>query len=96
MSDKTKNIVVTIAFFLLLILFFIANLIKPDTEISQEERRKLAQFPEIKPQTILDGTFSEKFDLYTTDQIIGREKFRKVKSMLEFDLFRKKDNNKMK
>lgn len=95
MSDKTRNIVVTIAFFLLLILFFIANLIKPDTEISQEERRKLTQFPEIKLQTILDGTFSEKFDLYTTDQIIGREKFRKVKSMLEFDLFRKKDNNKI-
>lgn len=95
MSDKTKNVVVTIAFFLLLILFFIANLIKPDTEISKEERRKLTQFPEIKPRTILDGTFSEKFDLYTTDQIIGREKFRKVKSMLEFDLFRKKDNNKI-
>lgn len=95
MSDKTRNIVVTIAFFLLLIVFFIANLLKPDTEVSQEERRKLAQFPEINTKTILDGTFAKKFDLYTTDQIIGREKFRKVKSMLEFDLFRKKDNNKI-
>lgn len=95
MSDKAKNIVVTITFFLLIIIFFIANLLKPDTKISLTERRKLAKFPEITIENILDGSFAKKFEKYTTDQILGREEFRKLKSVLDFDLFRKKDNNEM-
>lgn len=93
MSDKTKNAVVTIVFFLILIIFFILNLLKPDTEVSQAERRKLTQFPEINVKSILDGTFAQKFEKYTTDQIISRDEFRKLKSKLEFSIFRKKDNN---
>ena len=80
-------------FFLILIIFFILNLLKPDTEVSQAERRKLTQFPEINVKSILDGTFAQKFEKYTTDQIISRDEFRKLKSKLEFSIFRKKDNN---
>ena len=38
MLDKTKNIVVTITFVILLILFFLANILKKDTQISIAER----------------------------------------------------------
>lgn len=93
MLDKTKNIVVTITFAILLILFFLANILKKDTEISITERRKLAGFPQITIKSVLDGSFSNKFEKYTTDQIIKREEFRKLKSNLELNLFRKKDNN---
>lgn len=93
MLDKTKNIVVTITFAILLILFFLANILKKDTEISITERRKLASFPQITIKSVLDGSFSNKFEKYTTDQIIKREEFRKLKSNLELNLFRKKDNN---
>ena len=95
MLDKTKNIVVTITFGILLILFFLANILKKDTEISITERRKLASFPQITIKSVLDGSFSNKFEKYTTDQIIKREEFRKLKSSLELNLFRKKDNNKI-
>ncbi len=95
MLDKTKNIVVTITFGTLLILFFLANILKKDTEISITERRKLASFPQITIKSVLDGSFSNKFEKYTTDQIIKREEFRKLKSFLELNLFRKKDNNKI-
>lgn len=95
MLDKTKNIVVTITFAILLILFFLANILKKDTEISITERRKLASFPQITIKSVLDGSFSNKFERYTTDQIIKREEFRKLKSNLELNLFRKKDNNKI-
>ena len=47
MLDKTKNIVVTITFILVLVLFFIINICKKDTDISITERRKLAIFPAI-------------------------------------------------
>ena len=93
MSDKTKNVVVTITFLVFIILIFLINLLKPSTEISQTERRKLAQFPEITAQKILNGSFSKEFENYVTDQIVKREEFRKLKSVAELNLFRKKDNN---
>lgn len=93
MSDKTKNIVVTIVFLSLIILIFVFNILKQDTKISLTERRKLAKFPEITAKRIINGTFSEEFEKYTTDQIIKREEFRKLKAMTEFKVFLKKDNN---
>ena len=47
MLDKTKNIVVVFSFMTFLILVFILNLCKEDTEVSIVERRKLAKFPNI-------------------------------------------------
>ena len=93
MLDKTKNIVVTTIFIWILIVFFLANLLKKDTEISLTERRKLTQFPDITIKNILNGSFSNKFEKYSTDQIIKREEFRKLKSILELYLFKKNDNN---
>jgi len=93
MSDNNKNIVVTIAFALLLVLFFLINLLKPDTDISLTERRKLAKFPDITIKKVFDASFSKNFEKYTTDQVINRDEFRSLKSKLEFDLFRKRDNN---
>lgn len=93
MSDNNKNIIITIAFALLLILFLLVNLLKPDAEISLTERRKLAKFPEISVRSVFDSSFSKNFEKYTTDQVAGRDAFRKLKADLELNLFRKNDNN---
>lgn len=93
MSDKTKNIVVTIGFILVLFIILISNILKEPTKISITERRKLAKFPELTTKKLLDGSFFKEFERYSTDQIIGREDFRKLKAMTEFKAFLKKDNN---
>lgn len=93
MSDKTKNVVVTITFLLVLVLFFVINLWTKDIEVSYAERRKLAQFPQVTVKKIFDGSLAQEFDKYSTDQMIKREDFRKLKALLELDVFRKKDNN---
>ncbi len=93
MSDKTRDIVITIMFVVLINLFFFANLLKKDTEISVTERRKLAQLPNLTLKTVLDGTFRNRFEQYTTDQMIKREEFRKLKSAAEIYLFGKKDHH---
>ena len=67
MSNKIKNIVVTIAFLILIISFFLVNLIKKDQSMSISERRKLANFPKATVNNIFDGTFFKKFDEYVTD-----------------------------
>ena len=95
MSDKTKNIVVTIGFVLLLFIILISHILKTPTKISITERRKLAGFPEITIKKFLDGSFFKEFEKYTTDQIVKREDFRKLKAITEFEVFLKKDNNKL-
>ena len=42
--------------------------VKPATELSEAERRKLAQFPEISLSSILNGSFTGGFESYATDQ----------------------------
>ena len=93
MNDKLKNVVVTIAFVFIIVIFFIANIIKKDDTISIAERRKLEQFPQISAKTVFNGTFFNKFNKYTTDQFVQREEFRKLKINAEFNLLRKSDYN---
>lgn len=93
MNDKTKNIVVTISFMFVIIIVFIANIVKEDTIISVSERRKLATFPKFTVSSLMNGTFIDKFEDYTMDQFIKRDGFRKLKMLAEFNLFRKKDIN---
>lgn len=93
MKEKTKNIIVSVGFFSIIILVFLANIIVKDKEISLEERRKLAQFPKVSISKILNGDFTNNFDKYVTDQFIARNTFRSIKSFASINIFRQKDNN---
>lgn len=91
MSDKVKNIFVTITFLIVIIIFLITNIVKEDTIISNTERRKLATFPKLSMETLINGDFSDGFENYTMDQFIYRDKFRQTKTFVELNLFGKKD-----
>ncbi len=83
MSDKIKDIVVTIIFLFTIIALFLINIIKEDTDISVAERRKLATMPELTTKSLFDGTYFKKFDFYVTDQFVERDAFRKIKIDIE-------------
>lgn len=93
MSDRIKNIVVTISFLFVTIIILIANILKEDTIISLSERRKLQVFPEFSIKTLLNGIFFEKFEKYTMDQFIHRETFRSIKANIEINVLKKQDCN---
>ena len=93
MSDKIKNIVVSVVFIFIITFFFILSIITDDVELSYSERRNLAQLPQVSWDTVLDGTFAKKFNQYVVDQFPFREEFRNVKANIHFNLFRQKDNN---
>lgn len=95
MSDRIKNIVVTILFMTVLIGVLIINITKPQKDISISERRKLTKFPEMSITKFLDGSFNKEFELFTTDQMVKRDELRTLKALTEFNLFKKKDNNNM-
>lgn len=83
MNDKIKNIIVSVVFLVLIIGIMFINIFTKDNEISISERRKLEQFPKLTLTTLLDKSFFEKFDKYTTDQFIKRDEFRLLKAKIE-------------
>lgn len=83
MNDKIKNIITCFSFVIFILVIFIINLFKKDELISLTERRKLEQFPSISFKGILDGSFFDKFDKYTTDQFVLRDDLRGLKVNLE-------------
>lgn len=93
MENKTKNIIISIGFIVILLCIFFINILSPDKTISSTERRKLQQFPEISFSKILNTDSMKKFENYTTDQFIGRDYFRNIKSIFNTYIFRQKDDN---
>ncbi len=86
---KNKNrILTTIVGIVFAALVFLVWL-KPDTEYSITERRKLKQKPEISTENILNGKFMSNFEAYTLDQFPFRDTFRSFKALTLL----KKDNN---
>ena len=65
----------------------------PPREMSDAERRKLAQFPELTAETLLDGKFMSEFEEYTLDQFPLRDNFRQLKALFHYNVLGQKDNN---
>lgn len=90
---KNSKFITNIILFCLVIGLFTAFLfISPATEISESERRKLQQFPELSFSTLMSGKFMENFETYMTDQFPLRDTFRKLKAKVHFDLYNQSDN----
>ena len=65
----------------------------PAREISETERRKLAQFPETTVKTVLDGKFMSAFEDYSLDQFPLRDTFRQLKALFHYKALGQLDNN---
>lgn len=65
----------------------------PARDISEAERRPLAQRPAFHLQALGSGKFMEEFESYTVDQFPLREAFRGLKARFHYQVLRQKDNN---
>lgn len=92
MKDKIRLILTLSVFCVVIGVFSIWQVLKPADEISEWERRKLAQFPEFSVQTLLSGDFREGFEAYLSDQFPLRDGFRRIKSAVHFNVFNQSDN----
>lgn len=89
---KSKYITNIILFCLIIGLLTGFLFISPATEISESERRKLQQFPELSVSTLMSGKFMKEFETYMTDQFPLRDAFRKLKAKVHFDIYNQSDN----
>ena len=62
-------------------------------EVSDSERRPLAQMPEISLKTVLDGSFMADFEDFSLDQFPLRDSFRTLKALFSTHILGRSDNN---
>ncbi len=67
--------------------------LRPSDIASSQERRELAQFPDLTAEALASGRFMSDFESYTLDQFPLRNGFRQLKAGFHYHLFRQKDNN---
>ena len=65
----------------------------PAKEMSDAERRPLAQFPEVTLESVTGGKFMSEFTDYSLDQFPLRDPFRQIKSLFHYYVLGQKDNN---
>lgn len=75
--------------------FFILSLIIPDTYISSQERRKMAQAPSLSASSILNKSAMQQFNNYVQDQFPFRYTFKELDSYFKLDMLRKSDIDNM-
>ena len=93
MEGKRSNLAVIACFLLFIYALFFVNLFKSSDELSFSERRRLAQFPELNAETLLNADFMKGFDEYASDQIAFRDRWRSLKAYFDLNVLGKYDNN---
>ena len=91
-----KNTLRAVGYLLAITIWFalvIAAWVHPSQELSESERRKLAQFPELSVTSLVTGSFMSKFEDYTLDQFPLRDTVRQLKSLFHYHILGQKDNN---
>lgn len=93
MKNKIKYLLVPLVFVLIIGSLSLGLFLLEDKDISEWERRKLQQFPELSASSLTDGSFMRDFETYMADQFPLRDAFRTLKAIFHFNLLFQKDNN---
>ena len=92
-NNKTRTILTIAVLGVFLAAFTLWTVFKPADAASDAERRSLAQLPDLTGQSLLSGTFADRFEDYATDQFPLRDEFRTLKALTATGLLRQRDNN---
>ncbi len=93
MSERVKNIVISILFIAIIFSVCIINIVLKDKDISISERRTLKQFPKLNATNILNGNFNDELETYAMDQFLLRDNMRSIKTIIKLDILKQMDNN---
>lgn len=77
---------VGLCFAVVLLFFFIANIVAPDISYSDIENRSLQQFPTVSVKEYMSGRLEKKLEDYANDQFCGRNVFIRIKSAVDTSL----------
>lgn len=92
-NNKLRMVLTIVLLGVFLAAFSLWAVLKPADAFSEAERRTLAQMPAATGQTLLSGTFADRFEDYATDQFPLRGEFRTLKAFTATGLLHQRDNN---
>lgn len=72
--------------------FGILHITTPDKKVDKDERRYLDTLPKITMESIKNGKYYDDFENYMLDQAPFRAEFREIKSLVNYNVFMKKEN----
>ncbi|MDO4754555.1 MAG: DHHW family protein, partial [Bacillota bacterium] len=90
---RVHDILTVVGFLTILLVVMLGYFLKNPTEVSDSERRRLAQLPDFSVDSVLGGGYFDKFETYTNDQFLWRESARHVKAMFRYGVLLKKENH---
>ena len=93
MKKNIRYLLVPAVFVLIIGTLTLSLYILPDKDISEWERRRLQQFPDISVSSLTSGKFMRDFETYLADQFPLRDSFRTLKAKFHFNVLLQKDNN---
>ena len=80
---KSKRITAGI-FIVFLLVSLALNVVLPDVQYSEIEKRELEIMPEFTLNTVLSGDFTSRFDKYSSDQFYGRDSWVFAKGLSQY------------
>ncbi len=79
----------TVLFLMIIFGLTIINLMTPQKSFSENENRLLQELPKFSTTDFFSGTFSSKFETYTTDQFVARDSWVGMKSVVDLAIQKK-------
>lgn len=93
MNQRNADLLKIASIIVVMCVLSITCFLKPQTEYSKVERRKLARKPKLSLEAVMNGTYREEFERYALDQFPKRDAFRSMSTMKNLYLLGKKDTN---
>lgn len=93
MKNNWKNIIFTTCIGLVWLLLALTAWFQMPQEISESERRRLRQAPQLEMESVLSGSFMRDFEEYSKDQFPYRFSLRTLKAFTRLYLLFQKENN---
>ena len=91
--EKIKKILVVAALALTLVGIFSLHVALPDGDVSDAERRPLAQLPPLTAEDVFSGEYFDDLEQYLLDQFPLRDTFRRLKANFQYKVLGLKANN---
>jgi len=88
-----KSVLTLAVFALVLGGAFVFNIIAPNPETLQSERRKPAAFPKFSADAVISGSFMNAFGKYAADNFIFRDELRTIRAVSVFNVFMQTDKS---
>lgn len=92
-NDRWRQRITIYAFLLYLVGMIFVMVICPRREVSQSERRRLAEKPELTLDSLIDKSFMDDTEKYLLDHFPFREKLRRIKAYFSYNVLQQMENN---